>query len=1195
MRAQHCDACGAVRHTVDGPAFCPACLLGWLGGEELPVVAEEAEGVLLGGRYRLKEKVGEGGFAEVWRARQEHPVEREVAVKWLKAEMVSRQVLARFEGERSALARMNHPGVATVLDAGSHDGRPFFVVDLVRGGELTEMCGRWGLGAGDRCRLLIGVCEAVQHAHGKGVVHRDLKPANILAWEEGCVRRVKVIDFGVARALEEPLSDLAVTAVRQLVGTPGYMSPEQAEPGSADIDVRSDVYALGVVMYEVMAGRLPFASAGRRGAGEEVPVWPEGGVMGGAPRAWRRDLLAIAGRAMAMSPGGRYASAQALADDLQRVLDEQPVSARPARGIEVLGKLARRHRAAVVLGMLAVVSLVAGMAASLVMYWRAETRAEDLRRARAREDVQTAQRWKAERQFHGAMPVLARALETEPDAVAAADLMLQAAYGKFMRPVGLPVELRSEWGELRGTVLTGRTLVALLSGTEPGVPVVVRWVEGELGWSGPEVYMPPGRVEGLERVAVSGAGNRVAVWGRESMLWCVEMGSGLWLPVSWPEGGAAVVVEMRPTGESGLVATEGGVVWRVGGLRASQVGRVRGRLTQMAVTTLERQRVVVAGTAEGGVYRWVAEEGVGWVEPMFTMPGAVTAVMAARNARAVVAGDAAGNLMWSDGTEGGSGKIGAEVVMGGVTAVTYDPGMKHLFAAYERGALRGWTVGSGREFGVPGTMPERVRALKPMGGAMELLVVGAGGSLRAWHPATGRMTALLSSAGAQLAAMDMTGPLGTRHRIVRVGAEGRGLTVIDSVSRQAERILLEPYGARLLTWSGDDELVGMDGFGEVSRWSGEGLGRTGEGMRADGEALAMRADGDGAVVVVEKSGRVVRELRGGGEEVLAEVQGTGGFRAAAVAAGASVAVLVGGDGREVTLVRWGVGGAVEVSRVAEATEVTAVVVSGDGGWLGCGHADGEVTFCGWGGVGRVRATRHLAAVTVMAWGAGMEAASGSEDGTVMLWEAAGARGRGEALHLSSPVRQLAWSGRGGRLAAAAQGEMIVVDAASGFTIGPPLPLTVPLSALAFNGSGTRVAGATQLTAEEPVSGETAMWLLPPPGEGVPGWFLEFARAMSGQRLAEGGQIEPQGPVDRRRLGEMIPVRDGSSAAALARWLTAPEVEKPTIHPWHRLGEREFLELMDGWPATRPVARLRQTMVGRLREEKGAEAGEAGAP
>jgi hypothetical protein len=255
------------------------------------------------------------------------------------------------------------------------------------------------------------------------VVHRDLKPANILAWEEGGVRRVKVIDFGVARALEEPLSDLAVTAVRQLVGTPGYMSPEQAEPGSADIDVRSDVYSLGVVLYEVLAGRLPFASAGRRGAGVEVPGWPEGGVMGGAPRAWRRDLLAIAGRAMAMSPGGRYASAEALADDLQRVLDEQPVSARPARGIEVLGKLARRHRAAVVLGMLAVVSLVAGMAASLVMYWRAETRAEDLRRARAREDVQTAQRWKAERQFHGAMPVLARALETEPDAVAAASVL----------------------------------------------------------------------------------------------------------------------------------------------------------------------------------------------------------------------------------------------------------------------------------------------------------------------------------------------------------------------------------------------------------------------------------------------------------------------------------------------------------------------------------------------------------------------------------------------------------------------------------------------------------------------------------------------------------------------------------------------------------------------------------------------------
>jgi serine/threonine protein kinase len=225
---------------------------------ELARLKPEDAGEMIG-PYKLREQIGEGGFGVVWVADQEHPVRRRVALKIIKMGMDTKEVIARFEQERQALALMDHPNIAKVLDAGAtQHGRPYFVMELVRGVKITNYCDDQQLSTDERITLFITVCDAIQHAHQKGIIHRDLKPSNILVTINDGKPVPKVIDFGVAKATQGRLSDQTVyTQFQQMIGTPVYMSPEQAEMTSLDIDTRSDIYSLGVLIYELLTGHTP--------------------------------------------------------------------------------------------------------------------------------------------------------------------------------------------------------------------------------------------------------------------------------------------------------------------------------------------------------------------------------------------------------------------------------------------------------------------------------------------------------------------------------------------------------------------------------------------------------------------------------------------------------------------------------------------------------------------------------------------------------------------------------------------------------------------------------------------------------------------------------------------------------------------------------------------------------------------------
>ncbi len=1025
--ATECPECGRSVPEGSPDGLCPACLLrGVLEPEPLAAAERPPEGERRFGPYTILRELGGGGMGIVHLARQEEPMRREVALKVIRPGLDLGQVIARFEAERQALALMSHPNIAQVYDAGTAEGRPYFAMEYFDGSPLTEYCDAHRLGIRERLELFRQVCLAIHHAHQKGIIHRDIKPSNILAATRDGRAALKVIDFGIAKATRTDLPAQTVyTQHGLLVGTLAYMSPEQAELGTLEVDATSDIYSLGVLLYELTTGELPLDVERRRSSGylemlrairEEEPLAPSGRVaaMGaGAEEAARRrrtdartlqrrlrgELGWIAMRALEKDRGRRYASASELAADIERFLNDDPVHAGPPSQAYRAAKFVRRHRGAVAASAALLLSLLGGLAVSSTLYV-SEQRQRDI----------------AERESYAANLNNAASEVAACDSASARELLFRC-----------PARLRGwEWRLLYALSDTSiRTLQA--TGENPGVYPE----DGQLAFDGDSktVWMPmaysvhtwktadwtPGPSYGLfgRILGMSADGSKVATAGPdETAVQVVDVRSGR--AVATLKAGEAATARFSPSGE--VVAT------------ASSEGRVE-------VWDLATGRLRFALPARGS--------GEAHPRLCFSRDGKLLAFSAGGRVRVVetrkggTAGERAGRMA--------------------VHGLAFDPDGKRLALVDAANRIHVWSFAGTEERTWTETDACFAVAYSPTGDRM--VTAGQQGAVRVWDARTGAMLATLSGMPGHKAAAVAFSPDG--RTVVAAGAAGEvwvwelenhgGGSVLR---RGALHLAGSPEGNRVAD-SGSGETVVRDGVG------GKVLRRIPAGAPAAalgpwGKLLAL-GDAGGAVRMIDAgSGQQIRQWQAGGEaitslsfsaagELLATVSGhtarvwdagTGAARQTISAPevinravfspdGRYLAVGAGTTGRALpggAATLWDVSTGQPARRLEPEWEfgecVQSVAFSPDGKRIAAGECyTGTVRLCEV-ATGRLLAglKGHTGAVHALAFSTdGRLLASGSQDGTIRFWDAETRELLFVLRDLGSPVEDLSFGAGAARL------------------------------------------------------------------------------------------------------------------------------------------------------------------------------------
>ncbi|MCC6285270.1 MAG: protein kinase [Phycisphaerales bacterium] len=799
--------------------------------------------------YRLVNLIGEGGFGMVYLADQEEPVRRKVAIKLIKPGMDTRHVVARFQAERQAMALMDHPGVARIYDAGTTPaGRPYFVMEYVRGDPISTYCDQNRLNVPERLRLFMEVCDAVQYAHQKGIIHRDIKPSNVLITTDGPRPLPKVIDWGVARATErdQDRSRTLMTEAGQFVGTPEYMSPEQARIGPLDVDTRADIYSLGVLLYQLLAGELPFESKTlRQGTFVDVqrvivemqPPKPsvklqrstDANVIAGRRRTaigtlgrmLRDDLDWIVMKAMDKDRERRYSSAAELAADIRRHLVDEPVIAgAPSRWYRVR-KLIKRNRGAVIAGGVAMALLLSAFLVASGLYWRERRLARSLSEAvalsRVRDEREAGLRAELERQRDEASALAREAQEARTRAEWRAYLAAVAAveWARDIDPASAPARLL-EARRAGADGQAGWELGVLASGldqsggTQISSPAAGVAVDGALG---PLAALTDGRVvrvgdSGSEPLITLAGPVEAAQFSRDARF------------AAFGAAGRVHALEVARPGERHS-QTEAGGAWALsddGTLLA--VGGSAGRLVRLP-------------------------EGIEVARPAFL--GSARTLTISPEGDLLACASISGDVTLHDIISGrGQDLVGADRQV--PRCLAFSPRADALACGGDSGDIVIWPIDGGRA-----RFPARLRghrgpvnslAFAPGGGF--LASTSDDGTLRLWN--LGDLTLLATLRG-------HTGPV--RH--VALGRGPEGLTLVSSGDDGVRSWNLPSIRAReagLAVFAGEPVEAEDGGAGPVVRLSSGAIATL---DLAAGRVQEVAAPGTGAVTALAPQGYVMRD------------------------------------------------------------------------------------------------------------------------------------------------------------------------------------------------------------------------------------------------------------------------------------------------------------------------------------------------
>lgn len=923
MTIGQCPRCGAVVNGYGVGGHCPACLMAVavsFAGAPSEKAGRDIHSTRQNGtaadvhpfsdrvsNYQLIEALGEGGMGLVYKAEQLWPVHRTVALKVVKSSAASGDIVVRFEAERQALAMMNHPNVAKVLDAGTtEDGRPYFAMEYVQGEPITDYCDHHRLSLHNRLRLLIQACDGIQHAHQKTIIHRDLKPGNVLVSEEDGKPNVKIIDFGVAKALSEPLTDCAlITEQGRVMGTIEYMSPEQADLGWADLDTRTDIYSLGVLAYELIAGVLPFAPSALRNTSfdearrivreREAPhpwhrvlesqetadqVAAERDItLAELGRQLRGDLSWIPLKALSKDPSERYRSASELSDDLRNYIDGMPLIAGPRTGLYRFKKLAKRYRRTLAMVGSAVTVLL-GMIVALTiethkahLLQQSEAHQKILYRdaaARAEQAKKIAQREAADQLINSGD------LIAESDPHNAEQTYFDAM--RFAGQAALPL----------------RPILARLSAESVNrMPVVGNFGKDGVGGFSGRNHLNNVSLSSDSRLAVTSDNDEPFAL----RLWDLQSGRQLQTFAGHSKG--ITYVSFSPDDKQLLSASYDRTVrlWSIG---SGVVATLAGHQDEVYIAVFSPDgKTIASGDASGTVILWDSEKHLR-VKSFVAHTGAVAALAFTQNGRTLASGGADGLVkIWN--TQVGMLVREFKGNHGQVNSVAFSPHGKTLISGSFDGSVRAWPLDGPGDIGrLVGKHESKVWRVAFTPSGRQVIAGDDAGNVREWEVSSGR---LLQAWGSS------EGQVGSANGV--------------AVSPDAQFIVATGSGSLLRVWNNHDAhtLSCVSSSGRVSS------------LAVSDDGLAVVGSEDGALTIVDLAS----------DKVLWKVQAHHSpVHSVCISTDGRIALSIGGAG---SLKAWDLLAASNIAGPQDSMEgIACAGISGDGLVIATPHPNGEIAF-----------------------------------------------------------------------------------------------------------------------------------------------------------------------------------------------------------------------------------------------------------